>query len=389
MPPGPGDVLSLIRHGKVRTRGDIVDVTGLSRMTVAQRVDLLLEAQLIREGRGEKHTGGRMPKRLEFNAEHSTVVSAAVDTNHSRVAITDLAGHILAVEECATAVSDGPELVLNTIGDAVRGLLKRHGVDAARVSGFGISIPSPIDPVTWRPSQPPIMPGWDAYPITEHLRDILPVPVFVENDADAMALGEQVTGYPNCRALCLVKVSTGIGTGIVIDGSLYRGIDGGAGDIGHVRLAEHPDAECQCGARGCLAAVASGRAVARALSALGIPARSGRDVERLLAEGLPEATRLTHDAGREIGKVVSTLVCMLNPGVLLISGDLASSALIGGIRETLYTLSLPRATRHLDVRLGALGEDAAIIGMSRVVVDQVFSAEAIDARLSESASVPG
>jgi len=96
-----------------------------------------------------------------------------------------------------------------------------------------------------------------------------------------------------------------------------------------------------------------------------------------------EAIRLTHEAGREIGKVVAALVCILNPGVLLVSGDLASSPLIGGIRESLYTQSLPRATRHLDVRLGALGENAAIVGMTVAVVDKVFSAEAVDLRLSD------
>lgn len=382
MAPGPGEVLSLIRRGRARTRGDIVDVTGLSRMTVAQRVDALLAAELIKEGRGERHTGGRMPKRLEFNADHSMVVSVSVDTKHSRVALTDLAGKVVAVEACETHVSDGPEPVLHTIGEKVVRLLRDQHVANEKVSGIGISVPSPIDPATWRPSQPPIMPGWDAYPIAEHLQDVLPVPVLVENDADAMALGEQVHGYPACRALCLVKVSTGIGTGIVIDGTLYRGIDGGAGDIGHIRLSNHSDEVCQCGAKGCLAAVASGRAVARALTELGTPARSGRDVAKLLKAGQPDAVRLTHDAGREIGAAVATLVSLLNPGVLLISGDLASAALISGVRETLYTLSLPRATRHLDVRLGALGEDAAIVGMTRAVVDQVFSAEAVDARLA-------
>ena len=383
MPPGPGEVLGLIRHGRAVTRGDIVEVTGLSRMTVAQRVDALLAAGLVREGRAERHTGGRMPKRLEFNVDHSRVVSVAIDTRHSRVAITDLAGRILAAENCSVRVADGPESVLNTIGDVIAQLLRREHLQGDQLSGLGVSLPSPIDPATWRPSQPPIMPGWDAYPIAEHLQDVLAVPILVENDADAMALGEQVTGYPGCRALCLVKASTGIGTGIVIDGRLYRGIDGGAGDIGHVRLGSHPDAECQCGARGCLAAVASGRAVARALTELGIPATSGQDVKRLLERGQPDAIRLTHEAGRLLGEVIATVVCLINPGVLIISGDLASSALISGVRETLYPLSLPRATRHLDVRLGALGENAAIVGMTRAVVDQEFAPEAVDSRLAE------
>jgi predicted NBD/HSP70 family sugar kinase len=382
MPSGPGDVFELIRHGRARTRGDLLDVTGLSRMTVAQRVDALLAAGLIREAGADRVSGGRRPTRLEFDVTHSVVVAATVDTTHSRTALTDLSGRILADRQVDAAVEHGPEKVLSGIADAAHDLLEARGLPAARLSGFGISVPGPVDPETLRPSQPPIMPGWDAYPVAEHLHDAFGVPVLVENDANAMALGEYSTGYPDCGALCLVKVSTGIGTGIVIDGRVYQGIDGGAGDIGHVRLAGHDDAVCQCGARGCLAAVASGRAVARALTAEGIPASSGRDVREILARGDVVATRLTQEAGRVIGSVVATVVCLLNPGVLLIGGALASSALLSGVRETLYPLSLPRATRHLDVRLASLGEDAGIIGMTRMVVDQVFAPSAVDAMLT-------
>jgi predicted NBD/HSP70 family sugar kinase len=382
MPSGPGDVFELIRHGRARTRGDLLDVTGLSRMTVAQRVDALLAAGLIREAGADRASGGRRPTRLEFDVTHSVVVAATVDTTHSRAAVTDLSGRVLADAQVDVAVEHGPEKVLAAIADTAHHLLQARGVETSEVSGFGLSVPGPVDPATLRPSQPPIMPGWDAYPVAEHLQDVFGIPVLVENDANAMALGEYSVGYPDCRALCLVKVSTGIGTGIVIDGRVYQGIDGGAGDIGHVRLAEHDDAVCQCGAHGCLAAVASGRAVARALTAEGIPAASGRDVRELLARGDVSATRRTQEAGRVIGSVVATVVCLLNPGVLLIGGALASSALISGVRETLYPLSLPRATRHLDVRLASLGEDAGIIGMTRTVVDQVFAPRAVDAMLT-------
>ena len=382
MPPGPGDVFDLIRHGRARTRGDVLELTGLSRMTVAQRIDALLAAGLIREAGADRASGGRRPTRLEFDVAHSVVVAATVDTTHSRTALTDLSGRILADRQVDVAVEHGPEKVLSAVADAAHDLLAARGLTTAQVSGLGLSVPGPVDPQSMRPSQPPIMPGWDAYPVAEHLHDAVPVPVLVENDANAMALGEYSVGYLGLRAMCLLKVSTGIGTGIVIDGRVYQGIDGGAGDIGHVRLADHADAQCQCGARGCLAAVASGRAVARALSDLGLPATSGRDVRDLLARGDVHAMRLTQEAGRVIGEVVATMVCLLNPGVLLIGGALASSPLLSGVRETLYPLSLPRATRHLDVRLASVGEDAGIIGMTRMVVDQVFAPSAVDAMLT-------
>jgi predicted NBD/HSP70 family sugar kinase len=380
MNSGPGDVLQLIRRGEATTRREIQDLTGLSRMTVAQRVDSLLEARFIREAGDGHATGGRRPHRLEFDVENSVLVVATVDTTHSRTALTRLDGTILADERVDVAVLDGPKALLTSLAESFVRLLDSAGIAHESLVGIGVSIPGPVDPHTGRPSQPPIMPGWDAYPISEHLQESFAVPVFVENDADAMALGEQSVNYPESLSLCLVKVSTGIGTGMVINGSVYHGIDGGAGDIGHIRLAGET-AQCQCGSFGCLAAVASGRAVAHALGAA-----SGSDVKRMIAEGNVDALRLTHEAGSRLGEVMATVVSMVNPGVLVVGGDLASSALIGGIRESLYPRSLARATRNLDVRLSTLGADAGLIGLARIAVDHLFSAEAVNASVSVAAS---
>jgi predicted NBD/HSP70 family sugar kinase len=379
---GPGDVLHLIRSGQARTRGDIQEKTGMSRMTVAQRVDTLLKAELIREAGTARPSGGRRPTDLAFNLQHSCTISASVETTSSRVALTDVGGEILADEHLNIAVEDGPEKVLRAITAAGQRLMKQAKMPVTKVSGVGISIPGPVDPETLRPSQPPIMPGWDAYPIVELIQDAFPVPVLVENDADAMAVGEYSAGFAGTPSLCLVKVSTGIGTGLVIDGRVYQGVDGGAGDIGHVRHPAFTELQCQCGSFGCLAAGASGGAIARNLTQLGIHSTSGRDVRELLLAGNVDSMRLTHEAGRRLGEVMATVVCLLNPAVLLIAGDLASASLIGGIRETLYPMSLPRATRHLDVRLASLGEDAGIRGMSSLLVNQVFSPSAVNARLA-------
>ena len=383
MPTGPGDVFELIRRARAITRGELLDTTGLSRMTVAQRIDALLGAGLIIEGPTGDATGGRRPRSLSFNASHSLVLTAAVDTTHTRVALTDLSGEILASEDVDVAVESGPSSTLDAIASTTGHLLKETHTELERICGMGVSVPGPVDPETGRPSQPPIMPGWDAYPIADHLQVTLPgVPVLTANDADAAAVGEHAAGFPNARALCLIKVSTGIGTGIVIDGKAYRGADGGAGDIGHVRLHDDVRAVCQCGATGCLAALAGGRAVARQLTELGVPARSGRDVGALLAKGDTQAARVVQDAGRLIGEVMATVVSVLNPEVVVVGGDMASAPLLAGIRETLYRVSLPRATRHLSLQLGSLGENAAVVGLTRLVVDEQFSVAAVNARFS-------
>jgi len=382
MPHGPGEVLGLIRHGRAHTRGEVLEITGLSRMTIAQRLAALLAEGMIVEGEHAEATGGRRRRSLVFNTSQSRVMVAAVDTTHTRIAVTDLGGAVLAEAQIDASVEEGPSQVLDQIAAAMAALLECSGMRPADLCGSGISLPGPVDPASGRPSQPPMLPGWDAYPVAEHLQTALPgVPVLTANDADAAALGEYAAGYAHTTSMCLVKVSTGIGTGIVINGQSYTGADGGAGDIGHVRVSSRDDALCQCGGHGCLAAVASGRAVARELTDLGIPAASGREVRELLGAGNADAARLTQQAGRRIGEVMATVVCLLNPEVVLIGGALASAPLLSGIRETLYRLSLPRATRHMTLHLGTLGNDAAIVGLTRLVVDSQFSAEAVNQRL--------
>jgi predicted NBD/HSP70 family sugar kinase len=381
---GPGDVLELIRHGSATTRGDLIDRTGLSRMTVAQRVDALLAAGLIVEGSAAgAATGGRRRRTLAFNVGHAKVLAAALDTAHARVALTDLEGRIHAEARLEVSLDDGPPRVLDAICACAREVLDHASTGLDELCGMGISIPGPVDPATGRPSQPPIMPGWDAYPVQEHLAAGFPsVPVLAANDADAAAVGEWSAGFVESTSLCFVTVSTGIGSGIVIDGRSYGGVDGGAGDIGHVRLSGEDDKPCHCGGQGCLAAVASGDSVARQLTALGIAAASASEVGRLLATGQPDAVRLTQEAGRRIGEVLSTVVSVLNPGVVVLGGDLASPPLLSGVRESLYRLSLPRATRHLSLHQGALAGDAPLVGLTRLVVDQQFAAAAVNARLA-------
>jgi predicted NBD/HSP70 family sugar kinase len=204
--------------------------------------------------------------------------------------------------------------------------------------------------------------------------------VLVDNDANLMAYGEQRAGYPDCSAFALVKVSTGIGAGMIVGGTVYRGIDGGAGDIGHIRVGA--DALCRCGSYGCLAAVASGGAVARRLAESGVPAASGSDVRDLLVTGHPEAMALAREAGRQVGDVLATVVTLLNPGVLMIAGDLAGTPFLTGVRELLYQRALPRSTAHLDVVTSRLGERAGLVGAGAMVVEYLYAPERAEERLA-------
>ncbi|MFI7293304.1 ROK family protein [Streptomyces sp. NPDC050121] len=385
-----GDLLELVRSGRATTRGALQQATGLSRATVGQRLERLFRAGWLREGAGgpvDSPLGGRPSITLEFDDAHAVVLAADLDTRHARAAVLTLTGEILAEHGGTLVVEDGPDAVLGELGGWFAELLEKAGHRPDEVCGIGLAVPGPVDSETGRVVQPPIMPGWDGYDIrsrlarafTERTGAAPAVPVLVDNDANLMAYGEQRTGYPDCSAFVLVKVSTGIGAGVVVDGSIFRGVDGGAGDIGHIRVGA--EALCRCGSYGCLAAVASGGAVARRLTESGIPASSGSDVRDLLAAGHPEAAALAREAGRRVGDVLATVVTLLNPGVLMIAGDLAGTAFLTGVRELLYQRALPRSTARLDVVTSRLGERAGLVGGGALVVEHLYAPERVEERL--------
>ncbi|MEU6541094.1 ROK family protein [Streptomyces sp. NPDC047000] len=386
---GAGELLELVRSGRATTRGALQQATGLSRATVGHRLDRLFRAGWLREGAGGpvgSPLGGRPSITLEFDDSHAVVLAADLDTRHARAAVLTLTGEILAEHSGTLAVEDGPDLVLGELGEWFGGLLEKAGRPAEQVAGVGLAVPGPVDSESGRVVQPPIMPGWDGYDIRGRLARALAehtgvprIPVLVDNDANLMAYGEQRTGHPDCSAFVLVKVSTGIGAGVVVGGSIYRGVDGGAGDIGHIRVGA--EAQCRCGSTGCLAAVASGGAVARRLAEAGLPAASGSDVRALLAAGHPEATALAREAGRQVGDVLATVVTLLNPGVLMIAGDLAGTPFLTGVRELLYQRALPRSTAHLEVVTSRLGERAALIGAGALVVEHLYTPTRAEERL--------
>ncbi|HWM39876.1 MAG TPA: ROK family transcriptional regulator [Streptomyces sp.] len=398
-----GHLLRLIRDGRATTRGALQRATGLSRSTVGHRLDQLFAAGWLREGEAapvEASTGGRPSTRLEFDAEHAVVLAADLGTRDASAAVVDLAGTVLAERSGEMLIADGPEHVLDQLARWFADLLKENGTAHERVCGIGLSVPGPVDWASGLVVQPPIMPGWDAYPIPQRLQEacaqhipgvggtVTPVPVLVDNDANLMAYAEQRAGHRDCAAFVLVKVSTGIGAGVVADGQLYRGIDGGAGDIGHIRLHDCPDALCMCGSYGCLAAVASGRALAEQLSDAGIETASVAGVREHLAAGQPDAVRLARDAGRRVGEVLVTVVTLLNPGVLMIAGDLAGTPFLTGVRELLYQRAMPRSTVHLNVVTSQLGERAGLVGAAAMVVEDLYSPDRADARLAALGARP-
>lgn len=377
-----GYLLWLVRTGRARTRAELQQHTGLSRSTIRQRLEPLFELGYLRSPGVDESTGGRPSAVLEFS-DDGLVLIATLDTDQAELVVMDVAGEKLAEETVELLISAGPEPVLEAVDDHLRALLARTGQPAERVRGIGLGVPGPVEFELGVARQPPIMPGWDGFPIAEFLRNRWHVPVLVDNDANLLVLGEHSRRHGDSSAMVLVKASAGIGAGLIMNGGLYRGVDGGAGDLGHIRLHGHDDAVCLCGSRGCLAAVASGGALARRLTELGVPTASSHELADRLAAGHPDAVRLAREAGQLVGEVLTTVVCLVNPEVLVLAGHLAGTHFVTGVREVIYQNALPRATRHLAVTASDLGDLAGIYGAHEMVLEAVYEPAAVDARLAE------
>jgi predicted NBD/HSP70 family sugar kinase len=383
-----GRIFQMIRK-QPTSRAEIARASGLARSTVSQRIAALLERGLVVEESEACFTGGRPATRLRLNEAGGVVLAADLGANHDRLAISDLAGRVLAEQTATRPIAQGPEAILGWVRDNFLAQLAQLGLGAGQVIGVGIGVPGPVEFAAGRAVNPPIMPGWHGVSIADHFVDAFPgVDILVDNDVNVMAVGEHRTSWPAVSDLIYVKIATGIGAGIISSGRLQRGAQGAAGDIGHILASEHRDEPCACGNTGCVEAVASGTALARRLRALGHDTQVAMDVVGLAQNGNADAIRVVRDAGRLLGEVLAGAVTLLNPSVVVVGGDLAKAEqpLFAGIREAIYRRGSCLATERLEIVRTRLGDRAGVIGAASLVLDRRLAADAIDHQLAHGAA---
>ena len=379
------DVLSLFRTGQPLTRGDVTKLSGLSRSTSNQRLDALIAADLVVAAESGTSTGGRPAGLFTFNNRRGVLLVADIGATAMRVALCDLAGSVLIEVEERSDISSGPIAVLTMVSRHFEKLLADSGHSATEVLGIGLSVPGPVDFASGRVVSPPIMTGWDRYDIPGWFRDGYDCPVVVDKDVNAMAVGEHRYSFPMVSHMMMLKIGTGVGSGLIAAGRVHRGADGAAGDIGHIQLTL-PDAGgegplCRCGNTGCVEAYAGGWALARDLRASGnAEVETVDDVLRFLQAGDVTAQQLLRRAGRILGRAVADAVNLFNPRVIAVCGQLAGTDehLLAGIREVVYRRSLPLATRNLQIVRSRLDPRAGLVGLSALLSEEIFSVERLD-----------
>ncbi|UKS28269.1 ROK family transcriptional regulator [Paenibacillus sp. HWE-109] len=382
------NVLQRIRRAKFPlSKADLAEATGLSLSAISVHVDRLLEEKIIEISRIGVSSGGRKPRQYALNKHIGLILSIELGTAFVRLAFTNFNCEIICVTTCEIQIGDGPIPILTHILKLVDQMILENNFDRTSVKGIGFGIPGPVDFSKGVPISPPLMPGWDSYPIREFWSKYFDCPCFVDNDVNIMALGEHAKGlqfaYSN---IIYVNVDSGIGSGIIYNGVLYRGSTGSAGDIGHYDIGT--DVVCWCGNRGCLEASAGGKAIlskgkelARSHNSHFLLQRLGSRSELTLDDigtGVlqldPVSVELIRESGNLIGRVIASIVNFANPDLIIIGGKVAEfgDIFLAAIRQSVYQRSLPLATRNLIINKSSLGEMASLIGGAFMAIDQLI-----------------
>ncbi|WP_410811321.1 ROK family protein [Micromonospora sp. 067-2] len=379
-------LLRLLRDEGAVSRAELGDRLQMPRPRLLAELDRLVALGYVAEAGLAASRGGRRSTLVELNPK---LRFAAVDLGASSMDVEVVNGRLEPVAHYAEPadIRNGPKVTLQRVNE----LLHKARVDGAyeRLDAVGIGVPGPVSFRDGVPVSPPIMPGWDRFPVRELLSREHGCPAVVDNDVNIMAIGERHGGVAHSvDDFLFVKIGTGIGCGIYLTGEVYRGTDGCAGDIGHIQVDAHGPM-CSCGNVGCLEALFSGAALAKeAITA----ARSGVSpalAERLalrgavtaldVAEGAVEGDvtciQLIRDGGRRVGGVLAGLVSFTNPSMIVIGGGLAQLGhiLLAEIRSVVYRRSLPLATGNLPVVLSELGGRAGVAGAAVLASDVAFA----------------
>ena len=371
-------VVRAVRLAGSLTQAEIARSTGLSAATVSNIVRELKDNGTVEVT--PTSSGGRRARSVTLSGDAGIVVGVDFGHSHLRVAVGNLAHQVLAEQsepiDVDASASEGFDRAERLVGR----LIESTGVDPEKVLGVGLGVPGPIDLETGTLGSSAILPGWAGINPRQELAERLRMPVQADNDANLGALGELVWGGGRgVKDLAYIKVASGVGAGLVIDGRIYRGPGGTAGEIGHITLDEAGPV-CRCGNRGCLETFTAARYVLGLLRASHGPELTMPRMVQMAREGDPGCRRVVADIGRHVGMGVASLCNLLNPSRVVLGGDLAEAGelVLGPIRESVARYAIPSAARRLAVVPGALGARAEVLGALALALSEVGDSHLLD-----------
>ncbi|MDX6329696.1 MAG: hypothetical protein QOI83_2079 [Streptomycetaceae bacterium] len=374
-------VVRAVRLAGSLTQAEIARGTGLSAATVSNIVRELKDSGTVQVT--PTSSGGRRARSVALSGNAGIVVGVDFGHSHLRVAVGNLAHQVLAEQSEPIDVDASASQGFDRAEQLVGRLIQSTGSGPDKVIGVGLGVPGPIDVETGALGSTAILPGWSGINPRQELAERLRMPVQVDNDANLGALGELVWGSGRgVRDLAYIKVASGVGAGLVIDGRIYRGPGGTAGEMGHITLDEAGPV-CRCGNRGCLETFTAARYVLELLRSSHGPDLTMPRMVQLAREGDPGCRRVIADVGRHVGMGVASLCNILNPSRVVLGGDLAEAGelVLSPIRESVARYAIPSAARRLSVVPGALGARAEVLGALALALSEVGDSSLLDGNI--------
>ncbi len=372
-------VLRLVWKRRRVSRAEIARRTGRSPSTISDAVARLLDAGLFEERGSGRSRGGRRPILIGFRDDAGVILGVDLGATHLSVILMDLHGAELAWRERPHPVRTDPVGAGKLVVELCRECLVEWMGDPRLLLGVGVAVPSPVDPDSPDRVLDRIHPAWRGGAILDRIDAALGAPVFVENDANLGAVAERWWGEAvGIDDFVYLKVSTGVGAGIMIGGEIYRGATGVAGEIGHLAI-DPGGPECICGNRGCLTTFVGARHLldrARTLSAHYPESSLAGDrfdihaIEDAALAGDPLALRIVNEAAERLGTVIAGMLNLLNPGSVIIGGSLARAGdrLIDPLRRVVANRTLVASAAASDIRTSDLGKRATALGAATHVL---------------------
>ena len=354
-------VLEALRDQGAMTQVEIAGFTGLSPATVSNMVK-----ELDTSGAVELEPSIRNGRRavLVSLATGSTLIAGiAFGDRDVRVALGTGPRDIIGRQRMPLPADHAADEGMDRASRLLLDLVEKAGKTMADVRAVGVGIPAPVDAVSGQVGSESILPGWRGVAVAKEMEGRIQAPVAVDNTSNLAALGELRCGVlQGVQHAVYIKLSYGVGAGLILDGDVFRGAAGTAGEIGHLTIDENGPV-CRCGNRGCLETYIGARGLLDALASSHGP-MSLRDVITRALDGDPGCRRVLEDAGRHLGVAVAGLVNLLNPEVVVLGGQLSKvgSIIISPMRASLERCAIPSAAASVVVREGELDTDADVVG---------------------------
>jgi predicted NBD/HSP70 family sugar kinase len=387
-------VLRLIWRERRISRAEIARHASLSRSTVSEIVSEILPMGLVAEIGEGPSGGGRRPIVLEFRDDACVILGVEMGAIHVAVALTDLRGHVLLWESREHPVRTDPPGTRKLIAELCKLCLDAPAARGRPLVGIGVAVPCPVNPSNPDRLSKVVLPAWEGRLGLDELARQHGVPMMVDNDANLGAVAEHWWGVGRgADDIAYIKVATGIGSGHVIGGEIYRGATGFAGEIGHIAI--DPNGKpCICGLQGCLVTLIGGPAlVARAAelsaefpeSRLAGKKNTINEIEDAALAGDPLALQVAREAAAHMGRAVASLLNLLNPSLVIVGGDLSrlGDLLLDPLRETVERRTLVSSVAAAEIRTGDLGLQSVAIGAATLVLKAALA----DSRLFPAVEV--